>query len=295
MLTLILAGVTLSSLALLVVGDDVRAMERLAQAERDFAARCSRVGFRQSFLENFSRTGVFFSPAPNIAVADLKKQPEERLPLTYLLEWAPETGDISSAGDMGYTTGPMRTGPVDGSKPPGFGYYFSVWEKESKDEPWKVVLDFGTRTDAEQTLPAKVRFQAAADIGRATKKPGANLEELIEAERVFAQQSKVVPFEAVFEAVASPNCRVHRNGPNPALGMAAAKPLLTGVGFVSEWVAAGGGVSDSGDLAYTYGRYTLASPSEAPTKGFFARVWKRDMSGQWRIVADIANTASAPK
>ncbi|HEV2668300.1 MAG TPA: tetratricopeptide repeat protein, partial [Blastocatellia bacterium] len=44
-------------------------------------------------------------------------------------------------------------------------------------------------------------------------------------------------------------------------------------------------VSRSGDLGYAYGRYELGGAE--PQKGYFARVWKRDANGQWRIVMDI--------
>jgi tetratricopeptide (TPR) repeat protein len=46
-------------------------------------------------------------------------------------------------------------------------------------------------------------------------------------------------------------------------------------------------VSRSGDLGYAYGSYELDGAQ--PQKGYFARVWKRDAKGQWRIVMDTVS------
>ena len=49
------------------------------------------------------------------------------------------------------------------------------------------------------------------------------------------------------------------------------------------------GVSDSGDLAYTYGRYTYTRIFKADTtsaNGYFHTVWKRQTDGSWKYVWD---------
>ena len=43
-------------------------------------------------------------------------------------------------------------------------------------------------------------------------------------------------------------------------------------------------VSRSGDLGYAYGRYELGGAQ--PSKGYCARVWKRNAKGAWQIVMD---------
>ena len=61
-------------------------------------------------------------------------------------------------------------------------------------------------------------------------------------------------------------------------------------GVKLEWAADFTDVSASGDLGYTYGKYTYTSVdslghSEAST-GIFHTVWKRQKNGQWRFVWD---------
>ncbi len=49
-------------------------------------------------------------------------------------------------------------------------------------------------------------------------------------------------------------------------------------------------VSQSGDLAYTYGDFTFTYPdslgNEKKNEGIFHTVWKRQTNGQWRFVWD---------
>lgn len=49
-------------------------------------------------------------------------------------------------------------------------------------------------------------------------------------------------------------------------------------------------VSTAGDLAYTYGKYTLISldenGQETVSNGIFHTVWKRQPNGEWRYVWD---------
>ena len=49
-------------------------------------------------------------------------------------------------------------------------------------------------------------------------------------------------------------------------------------------------ISQSGDLAYTYGSYTYSAPDESgqvvQSNGIFHTVWKKQPDGQWKYVWD---------
>ena len=49
-------------------------------------------------------------------------------------------------------------------------------------------------------------------------------------------------------------------------------------------------VSESGDLAYTYGKYTFSAfdsnAKKIEAKGIFHTVWKRQEDGSWKFVYD---------
>jgi len=49
------------------------------------------------------------------------------------------------------------------------------------------------------------------------------------------------------------------------------------------------GVSKSADIGYSYGKYELTRKDKPVEKGYIVRVWKRNKSGGWKLVADIAN------
>jgi ketosteroid isomerase-like protein len=49
-----------------------------------------------------------------------------------------------------------------------------------------------------------------------------------------------------------------------------------------------GKIASSNDLAFTYGKYsTVSEPKEE--SGYYVHVWRRNGSGEWKLVADIQN------
>lgn len=57
-----------------------------------------------------------------------------------------------------------------------------------------------------------------------------------------------------------------------------------------KWTPDFAGISVSGDLGYTYGKYTYTTHDSAgqiiTSKGFFHTVWKKQTGGNWRYVWD---------
>jgi len=77
---------------------------------------------------------------------------------------------------------------------------------------------------------------------------------------------------------------VHRPGVMPVVGKDALRGWLAQQTMALSGEPIKADVSRSGDLGYVYGGYELGGAQ--PQKGYFARVWKRDAEGQWRIVVD---------
>ena len=48
-------------------------------------------------------------------------------------------------------------------------------------------------------------------------------------------------------------------------------------------------VSESGDLAYTLGRYRVVDGDSILSTGHYVTVWKKE-DGEWRVAVDIGNT-----
>jgi len=61
-----------------------------------------------------------------------------------------------------------------------------------------------------------------------------------------------------------------------------------------SWVPLGGGVSESGDLGYTWGRWSNVVYDEnnkmIDTYGKYVTIWKKQPDGSWKIAVDIWNS-----
>lgn len=68
-------------------------------------------------------------------------------------------------------------------------------------------------------------------------------------------------------------------------------------GFSLQWVATDVVVSESGDMGYTMGTYTMSwNNSEAipvTDKGKYLTLWKKQEDGTWKVAVDMFNSDSA--
>ncbi len=97
------------------------------------------------------------------------------------------------------------------------------------------------------------------------------------------------PLADVYKRALASDGRVYRDGVMPMIGLAAerwfaanADRRMTGESLNAE-------AAKSGDLGYTYGRYSLsaADPNGDPERGHYVRVWTRTRSGQWKLAVDV--------
>jgi len=65
-------------------------------------------------------------------------------------------------------------------------------------------------------------------------------------------------------------------------------------GLSVSWVPLGGGVSESGDLGYTWGRWSNVLYDEnnnmIDTYGKYVTIWKKQEDGSWKVAVDIWNS-----
>lgn len=265
------------------------ALASLVESERAFARRCGEVGVRDSFIEFFAEDGVNFMPAPTNTREAFMKRPAQTN-RTATLNWRPAYADVSFAGDLGYTTGPVVLTDNTQKNPPRYSYYFSVWRKQ-RDGSWKVELDLGIETPADDPSA----FRAAPQTGwkpRGEKTDGAAARvELMQTEREFSAMSGARGVARAFESYGSEAGRLHRNGVMPVDGKVAVQAYLSQKVSKYSWQPTHAGVSESNDLGYSYGSYELtwAQTPSATEKGYYARVWKRNAKGHWKVVADITH------
>jgi len=115
----------------------------LVASERAFSHMSENEGISKAFLTYFSVEAITFRPNP----VEARRRYEENPDIPGLLTWRPVFADVSSAGDLGYTTGPyeFRNQSPD-EQPSSVGHYVSLWKKQT-DGVWRVVLDVGNVYD----------------------------------------------------------------------------------------------------------------------------------------------------
>jgi ketosteroid isomerase-like protein len=81
--------------------------------------------------------------------------------------------------------------------------------------------------------------------------------------------------------------------------------IAKGMGFLDDknnhltWAPVGAGISDSGDLGYTYGTFEFRSAGKDGKPilehGKYTSIWKKQKDGSWKVVLDMGNSSSEPK
>lgn len=259
-------------------------------AERAFARVAGELGFQQSFIAFFADEGIGFGPHPFRMKETLISQPPSDAPMG--LTWAPAFGDIAQAGDLGWNTGPTLFDATPDNKPRRHGMFFSVWKKQD-DGSWRVVLDLGSETPA-AVVPIDAPFQTSYRESGRPSAANVNVEKEIAAllvvEREFLAAANANVGQAYLGRLGD-QARVHRPGAMPLVGREALQGWLGNQTMTLRGEPLKADVSISGDLGYAYGSYEIGG--DEPQAGYYARVWKRDAKGQWRIVMDTISPLPA--
>ncbi|MBK6345642.1 MAG: nuclear transport factor 2 family protein [Bacteroidales bacterium] len=122
--------------------------------------------------------------------------------------------------------------------------------------------------------------------------PEAVKQEVIAAEQAFAKMAADSGIAGAFRAFAAPDA-VMRRGNSLVSGRDSVAAYISAsyrAGETLEWAPDFVDVAASGDLAYTYGKYTFSSPDSTgmikKQVGYFHTVWKRQPDGNWKFVWD---------
>lgn len=266
-------------------------LNELADAERAFAAFTVKEGFRDGFIKFFADDGIGFGPHPERTREKLLKSPPQTGPRKLIFNWAPMSGDISDAGDLGYTTGPLLfTDLSENPKPPSHGMYFSVWQKQS-DDTWKVVVDMGIDTP-NAVAAIDTKFTAATQVGSRRHNPmkGTPNDDYKKLDWNLWGSIAKTSTVAAYGSKLDKQFRVHRKGKMPATDWTGLATLLDSA---TRFEIIDGKVASSGDLAFTYGKYTSDFGQMKTETGYYVHVWRRDAESKWKLVADVQNPLPA--
>jgi ketosteroid isomerase-like protein len=265
-------------------------LQSLVNAERVFARASEEQGTRSAFMAFIADDGILFRPAAVKGKTWMQANPEPAS--RSRLSWRPILADISSAGDLGYTTGPweFKTETND-AKPVAWGDYMTIWKMQA-DGNWKFVLDLGCR-HAEPKTPAPSWEPPAGGPRQPFHDDKINIaavrSQLVKIDSEFSGQSRFVGAREAFVAYAAKELRLYRNDLQVLVGRDAALTALPLNNLSLIWKPGFADVAASGDLGYCYGTYELQNESGFATEaGNYVHIWKK-ISGKWRVVVDVAN------
>jgi ketosteroid isomerase-like protein len=246
---------------------------------------------RAGFLANLGEEAIMFAPEPTAAVAHWEASEDA----PGLLTWRPETADASTAGDIGFTTGPweLRSDGASGEAV-AFGHYVSVWLR-SPDAEWKVAFDAGVPHAPVDVLGTEVEMRGVVRTDAPLESP-AVFEDVLDAERLLWTEARNRGFPEALEGALTHDSYVLRTGELPARGPSAGRALVSGESDPA-WEPAGGYIAESGDLAYTYGTafYRGEDGSTVTSKSSYVRIWEYLPGGAWKIVIDMTSPIPDPE
>jgi len=264
------------------------ALRSIVRSEEAFAAAAASRGTREAFLSVLGDDAILFRPQP----VPGRKWFLDRGPSTDRLTWWPAFADVSSGGDLGYSTGPyeLRKTATD-TIPSSYGNYVTIWRRQS-DGAWKVLLDFGAPNPA----PGKPVPEFDPLQGKPPFAPGLAGDGSEASEALLAADGKLSDHIAAHDASSlrpfyAEGIRYLRAGQPPLTGIALVIPQLTKQLGVWTCKPMSAGCSHSGDLGYTYGSSVLKADSAGGKQksGYYLRIWRMQAPGTWKVVLELVN------
>jgi len=264
------------------------ALVAIVESERAFSRAAAEKGTKEAFLAFMSEEAVLFRPQPVLGVQWMKERPAS----PGVLSWRPVFADVSTAGDLGYTTGPyeLKKSPAE-PVAASFGNYVTIWQRQPNSS-WRVAIDLGTSNPPPaKPLPdfdsLRAKYVGNKDQGMGADAVSTLLTSLDR--RLSSLSAAKGPAEALRSHVAK-EARFMRAGRQPAVGSREVEALLPAEPGIWTWHPAKSGGAISGDLGYTYGTFQLREDKSGKgpeQSGYYLRIWKRQLGDEWKIVLDI--------
>lgn len=273
--------------------NQVNDLKAMVETERAFSRMAEEKGTREAFVEFIADDGILFRPTAVLGKKWMREHPLPSSTSRPLLSWQPIFAAVSLAGDLGYTTGPWQyKKDIKDAQPAAFGNFMTVWKKQT-DGSWKFALDLGiSNPDPKATMPRWEPGNSQPANGSFKKgDPGAARTALLNVDREFSKASVAQGAREAFLLYAAKDVRLFRNDHFPFVGKMAAADALTPITAEWTWTPSFAGVSESGDLGYSYGIYELRDQrglDSVSERGNYARVWKK-VNGEWKLVVDVAD------
>lgn len=256
------------------------AVHAIVESEGRFCQMAHDRSVRAAFLEFLADDAIVFRPEPVNGKKVWSERPESGLALI----WQPIFAAMARSSDLGYTTGPAKWKKDQADeKFLGYGQFVSVWKKQ-RDGAWKVALDIGIENPQPTSEPGPPQTLVADDVTKDVDLVAAR-QALEKTQRGFAGMAKEDSLGAL-SAFASESIRAFREEMFPIIGKKAVVDMASAGHGPMSIQASGGDMSRSGDLAYSYGSYSIKRGDETE-RGNLVQIWQTDSAGAWKLVLDL--------
>jgi len=236
-----------------------------------FAKQALSSSAKEAFLTYLSDSGQVY----NKGMLVLGKPYWQSQPSTGQIAWGPEFAIVSSAGDMGVTTGPWYKD--NSGERVSQGYYNNIWRRRP-DGTFALWIDLGIEyTSNNNQLP----LRASAPV-IATQASTATRADVLELDASLAKAIRRKGPNNAYVDIMSEEVRLFRPGRSPLVEKNWIISYLAKEARY-EFEPTSSFMSKSGDLGYVVGKLS------GKNKGVYMRVWKNEVGFGWRLATEVYN------
>jgi len=269
----------------------------LMAADQSFADRSAEIGRTGAFLEFLGRGSTVFRDGPVDALGlygseNFQNNANE-------ISWEAHYVDVSRAGDLGLTAGPLTI--LEDDDPDQFGHLISIWQKQQ--DRWVLMADIVAGIPGFLSLEVEPNFDDTRPVLEETAHPVMamaetnNMQMLIDRDNLFGQSINFRGGQRALLRYGLENTRVYLPGMAPAVGADAASSVYGA--FLDNQLSTtnqislthmGGFLSASKEVGYTYGTMeTLEDESLQSFRTSYMRLWRFTASNEWKIAVEVLN------
>lgn len=273
----LLLGLTL----LVAVGDRTSDRDALLAADRALSDKTASLGMVRGFVPALDDGAAYLYPgAPLLRGSGHIRAFLESTDSIVQQTWAPVFADVSADGRLGYSYGWTRSSS-------GRGKYLACWQKTQGG--WRVAAFASTRP---VPVPDSIRPQTLKGALTAQVRGRADSHELMQADSSFAALSAASGAKTAFLSFAADDAISFGAGAQLTEGRVAIGASFDGfpAGAVLEWWPVAAQIAPSGDLGCTVGEARISSLNHYSK---YLTIWRRQLEGAWKFVADGGNVRPA--
>jgi hypothetical protein len=269
----------------------------LMAADQSFADRSAEIGRTSAFLEFLGQGSTVFREGPVDALELYSSEIFQNNASE--ISWEAHYVDVSRAGDLGLTAGPLNF--LADESTGQFGHLISIWQRQ--EDRWVLMADIVASIPGFLSLEVEPNFDDTRPVLDETAHPVMataetnNMQLLIDRDNLFGQSINFRGGQRALLRYGLENTRVYLPGMAPAVGADSASSVYGA--FLDNQLSTtnqislthmGGFLSASKEVGYTYGTMeTLEDDSQQTFRTSYMRLWRFTASNEWKIAVEALN------